>query len=100
MFIGVGRYELFIPASGSLKDKRQVLRRVTTAVQQRLRVAIAEVAHQDLWQRSAIGVACVAESNSHCRKLLQEIEKTIARSAIDGAEIVDRTIEIVALDDL
>lgn len=100
MFIGVGRYELFIPASGSLKDKRQVLRRVTTAVQQRLRVAIAEVAHQDLWQRSALGVACVAESTSHCRKLLQEIEKTIARSAIDGAEIVDRRIEIVALDDL
>jgi uncharacterized protein YlxP (DUF503 family) len=100
MFIGVGRYELFIPASASLKDKRQVLRRVTTAVQQRLKVAIAEVAHQDLWQRSAIGVACVAESTSHCRKLLQEIEKTIARSAIDGAEIVDRTIEIVAMEDL
>jgi uncharacterized protein len=100
MFIGVGRYELFIPASASLKDKRQVLRRVTTAVQQRLKVAIAEVAHQDLWQRSALGVACVAESTSHCRKLLQEIEKTIARSAIDGAEIVDRTIEIVAMEDL
>jgi uncharacterized protein len=100
MFIGVGRYELFIPASGSLKDKRQVLRRVTTAVHQRLRVAVAEVDHQDLWQRSAIGVACVAESTSHCRKLLQEIEKTIARSAIDGAEIVDRTIEIVAMEDL
>jgi uncharacterized protein len=100
MFIGVGRYELFIPASASLKDKRQVLRRVTTAVQQRLKVAIAEVAHQDLWQRSAIGVACVAESTSHCRKLLQEIEKTIARSAVDGAEIVERTIEIVAMEDL
>jgi uncharacterized protein YlxP (DUF503 family) len=100
MFIGVGRYELFIPASASLKDKRQVLRRVTTAVQQRLKVAIAEVAHQDLWQRSALGVACVAESTSHCRKLLQEIEKTIARSAIDGAEIIDRTIEIVAMEDL
>jgi uncharacterized protein len=100
MFIGVGRYELFIPASGSLKDKRQVLRRVTSAVQQKLRVSVAEVAHQDLWQRSAIGVACVAESTSHCRKLLQEIEKTIARSAIDGAEIVDRTIQIVAMEDL
>jgi uncharacterized protein YlxP (DUF503 family) len=65
-----------------------------------MKVAIAEVAHQDLWQRSALGVACVAESTSHCRKLLQEIEKTIARSAVDGAEIVDRTIEIVAMEDL
>ncbi|MGH2787996.1 MAG: DUF503 domain-containing protein [Actinomycetota bacterium] len=100
MFIGVGRYELFIPASASLKDKRQVLRRVTTAVQQRLKVAVAEVAYQDLWQRSAIGVACVAESMTHCRKLLQEVEKTISRAAIDGAEIVDRAIEIVAMEDL
>jgi uncharacterized protein YlxP (DUF503 family) len=100
MFIGVGRYELFIPASASLKDKRQVLRKVTNAVQQRLKVAVAEVAYQDLWQRSAIGVACVAESMTHCRKLLQEVEKTISRSAIDGAEIVDRAIEIVAMEDL
>jgi uncharacterized protein len=100
MFIGVGRYELFIPASSSLKDKRQVLRSVTATVQQKLKVAVAEVAYQDLWQRSAIGVACVAESMAHCRKLLQEVEKAIARSAINGAEIVDRTIEVVALEDL
>ena len=100
MFIGVARYELFIPASVSLKDKRQVLRKVTTVVRNKFNVSIAEVDYQDLWQRAALGVSCVAESTGHCRKVLQEVEKAIARSAIDGAEIVDRSVEVVSGDDL
>jgi uncharacterized protein YlxP (DUF503 family) len=100
MFIGVGRFELFIPASESLKDKRQVLRSVTSVVRKKLNVSIAEVDHHDLWQRTAFGVGCVAESVAHCRKVLQEVEKTIARSSLDQAEIVDRSIEVVAMSDL
>lgn len=100
MFIGVGRYELFIPASRSLKDKRQVLRSVTQTVQKRFNVAIAEVDFQDKWQRAALGVSCVAESIGQCRKVLQEVEKAIGRAAIGGADITDRTIEFVTLDDI
>lgn len=100
MFIGIGRFELFIPASASLKDKRHVLRSVTQKVSNRFNVSVAEVEFQDLWQRTALGVACVAESAGHCRKVLQEVEKAIGRSAIDGAEIVDRSIDVVALEDL
>ncbi len=36
----------------------------------------------------------------HCRKVLQEVEKAVGRAAIDGAEIVDRSIEIVSWEDL
>lgn len=100
MFIGIGRFELFIPASTSLKDKRQVLRSVTQSIQKRFNVAVAEVDYQDKWQRAAVGVSCVAESIGHCRKVLQEVEKAIARAAIDGAEINDRYIDVVSLDDL
>ncbi len=100
MFIGIGRYEMFIPASTSLKDKRQVTRAVTQSVRKRFNVAIAEVDHLDLWQRTAFGVSCIAESMGHCRDVLQEVEKAIARSAIDGGEIIDRSIEIVAMEDL
>lgn len=100
MFIGVGRYEIFIPASSSLKDKRRVLRSVTQSVRHRFNVSIAEVDHLDLWQRAAFGVSCVAGSSDHCRKVLQEVEKAIGRAAIDGAELVDRTVEIRSLDDL
>ena len=100
MFVGIARFELFIPSSTSLKDKRQVLRKVTTVVRNKFNVSIAEVEYQDLWQRAAFGVTCVAESIGHCRKVLQEVEKAIARSAIDGAEIVDRSVEVVSAEDL
>lgn len=100
MFIGIARYELFIAASSSLKDKRQVLRSVTTHVRNRFNVAIAEVDHQDLWQRAALGVSCVAESTGHCQQVLQEVEKTISRAIIGSAEIVDRQTNFLAMDDL
>lgn len=100
MFIGIARFDLFIPASGSLKDKRQVLRSVTAGIKPRFNVSIAEVDYQNLWQRAAVGVSCVAESGGHCRKVLQEVEKTIGRLAIDGAEIIDRSIDVIALEDL
>src|SRR5687767_14249750 len=100
MFIGIGRFELFIPASSSLKDKRHVVRSVKQTVSNKFNVSIAEVEFQDLWQRAALGVTCVAESAGHCRKVLQEVEKAIGRSALDGAEIVDRHLDVVALEDL
>lgn len=100
MFIGVGRFELYIPASRSLKDKRGILRRVQASVRPKFNVSIAEVEFQDLWQRAAFGVTCVAESAGHCRKVMQEVEKALGRSAVDGAEIVDRSVQVVALEDL
>lgn len=100
MFVGIGRYELFLPSSGSLKDKRQVLRAVVMHVRKKFNVSIAEVEHQDLWQRAAFGVTCVSESITQCRKVMQEVEKAIGRAALQGGEIVDRSLDIVSLEDL
>ena len=100
MFIGMARFELFIPASESLKDKRRVVKSISTVVRNKLNVSIAEVDHQELWQRAAFGISCVSESISHCRQVIQEVEKLIGRAAIDGAEIVDRSMEFVSMDDV
>lgn len=100
MFIGVARFELYIPSSSSLKDKRQVLRPVIDVVRRKLNVSISEVDYQDLWQRAALGVACASGSPAQCRRVLQEVEKAIGRAALDGGEIVDRVIEVVAMDDI
>lgn len=100
MFVGVARFELFIPAARSLKDKRRVLRSISQNVKNKHVVAIAEVDHQDLWQRSALGVSCVSSTMSQCRKIVQEVEKTVGRAAIDGAEITSREIRFASLEDL
>ena len=44
--------------SQSLKDKRMVLRRLKDRLRA-LNVAVAEVAHQDLWQRAGLGIVTV-----------------------------------------
>ncbi|MDP9066841.1 MAG: DUF503 domain-containing protein [Actinomycetota bacterium] len=99
MYVGVARFELFIPASSSLKDKRQVVRSVIAAVRNKFNVAVAEVDHQDLWQRCALGVSCVSESAGQCRKVLQEVEKVVGRSVLGSAEIIDRSIDVVDMED-
>ncbi len=100
MFIGLARFDIFIPHSGSLKAKRQVLRPVVDRLRKGLNVSVAEVDHQDLWQRAALGVSCVSSSSDQCRKLMQEAEKIVARAALDGAEIVDRSVQVVTMEDL
>jgi uncharacterized protein len=100
MFVGVARFELFIPESSSLKTKRGVLRSVIAGAQNKFNASVAEVEYQDLWQRSAVGVSCVSDSILHCRKMLQEIERSIARSSVGVAEITGVTVEVVSLEDL
>lgn len=100
MYIGVGRFELHIPAARSLKDKRQVVRSVVQTVRHRFPVGVAEVDHQDLWQRSAIGITCVAGTMSHAHELMDEVERLIERVALDGAEVSGREIRFISEEDL
>jgi hypothetical protein len=81
------RFELFVPESHSLKEKRAVLRPIVDGLRHRFRVSVAEVDHQDTWQRAAIAVAVVAESDGHLREILTNIERHIASAA--DVEILD-----------
>ncbi len=73
MFVGIVRIELHIPAAGSLKAKRQVVRSLKERIQARVHAAVAEVDHQDLWQRAALGVAVVSADGGHVREMLQAV---------------------------
>jgi uncharacterized protein YlxP (DUF503 family) len=53
-FVAVLRIELFFPDAGSLKAKRAELKAVKAGLQQRFGAAVAEVAHQDAWQRATL----------------------------------------------
>lgn len=100
MYIGIARFELFIPASRSLKDKRQVLRSLFQTVRNRFNVAVAEVGFQDKWQRASVGITCVSGSTRHCRAMLEEVERAVVRAVVPSAEVVDRDLQVVALEDL
>jgi uncharacterized protein YlxP (DUF503 family) len=78
MTVALLSVELFLPMSQSLKDKRMVLRRLKDRLGV-LNVAIAEVAHQDLWQRAGLGIVSVGSSDEMAEqsltKALAEIER-------------------------
>jgi len=90
MVVGVLRLTLYIHGARSLKDKRQVLRKVVDRVRARYNVAIAEVGDQDIWQTAVVGVCAVANDHSFVNEVLDKI----VRDAGQIAEVVKREMEI------
>ena len=78
MTVALLSVELFLPMSQSLKDKRMVLRRLKDRLKA-LNVAVAEVAHQDLWQRAGLAVVTVGSSSASVEELLQSAAREIDR---------------------
>ncbi|GAB4245590.1 MAG: hypothetical protein Kow00122_02370 [Thermoleophilia bacterium] len=58
--MGILSVELHFGEAGSLKAKRQCLRRMRDTLTRRHGVSFAEVGYQDLWQRSQVVVAVAA----------------------------------------
>jgi uncharacterized protein YlxP (DUF503 family) len=94
MHAAATRFDLHIPHSRSLKSKRAAIRPIVDGLRHRFRVSVAEVDHQDQWQRSAIAVAVVAESDGHLREVLTAVERFVA--AAPDVEVLDvETAELV-----
>jgi uncharacterized protein YlxP (DUF503 family) len=70
--------ELFLPGARSLNDKRMVLRRLKDRLKA-LNVAVAEVAHQDVWQRAGLAVATVATDDAGAEAMLSSALREIER---------------------
>ena len=83
MVVALLSVELHIGHSQSLKDKRMVLRRIKDRLQ-KFNVAVAEVEHQDLWQRSTLGIVSICSDHLILEQTLnavvEETEKIIAGS--------------------
>lgn len=77
MYAAAVVYELFIPDCHTLKQKRGVVRPIVDGLHRRFRVASAEVAQQDKWQRADIGVAVIADSESHVLDVLGQCERFV-----------------------
>lgn len=69
------RVELRIPDAHSLKDKRGKLKPVIAELKKRFGVSVAEVDHQELWQRATLGVAVVAPQAGQLQRLAHSMER-------------------------
>jgi uncharacterized protein YlxP (DUF503 family) len=92
MTVALLSLELFLPMSRSLKDKRMVLRRLKDRMNA-FNVAVAEVAHQDLWQRAGLGVVTVSTSDEHAEQTLDAVMREIDR--LEPGVVTDSRVEFL-----
>lgn len=78
MHIGVMEVVLHIPHATSLKDKRQVVRRIKDRTRNRFNVSMAETGGQNTWQSCELAFSMVATTKvaieREFSKLLAKIE--------------------------
>jgi uncharacterized protein YlxP (DUF503 family) len=73
MIVGVVNFELHLPESRSLKDKRRVIKSLIDRIFQRYRVSIAETGFHELHQRAEISIAVVTQKEADLQKMMEHI---------------------------
>jgi uncharacterized protein YlxP (DUF503 family) len=86
MIVGVLTFEIFIPSSESLKEKRFVLKSLKDRLKNKFNVSVAEIGFHDKWQRAEVGVAMIGNDQGHVQQSLQQIFQYIDNS--DSYEIL------------
>jgi len=69
--------EIFIPASHSLKEKRQVIRRIKDKLKNGYNVSFSEIDYHDKWQRAEFGFVTIAKNRITVDKRLDRIQRMI-----------------------
>jgi uncharacterized protein len=93
MPVGLLTLELHIPDAQSLKDKRQVLRSLKDKLRRKFNVAVAELDHQDVWQRSVVGIVTLSNEERHVQESLQKVLDEA--DGILGSFLISQKFEIV-----
>lgn len=89
-FVVLLRVHLYFPESGSLKAKRSELNSVKAHLRQRMGASVAEVAHQDSWQRSTLAVALAGGSAGRCEDAADAICRALDARFPQGVRVERR----------
>jgi uncharacterized protein YlxP (DUF503 family) len=90
LFVAVLRVHLHFPESGSLKAKRSELNSIKAHLRQRHGASIAEVEHQDTWQRSTLAVALVGRSATVAEERADDVGRYLDARLPQGARVERR----------
>ncbi|NLW92205.1 MAG: DUF503 domain-containing protein [Syntrophomonadaceae bacterium] len=96
MFVAYGFVDLHLPYSHSLKDKRGLLQGVSSRIRKRFYISLAEIDHQELWQRSRFGFSAVAKDMATLNLIVNSIRESFENYS-DQLEVIDFMCQIVSL---
>lgn len=86
----IQNWDLHLEGCHSLKDKRAILQSLKAGLRKQLNVAVAEVEHQDLWQRAGIACATVGSDRRVVDETLRAADRLI--EGTDGVRIMDTVV--------
>ncbi|MBI4680664.1 MAG: DUF503 domain-containing protein [Nitrospirota bacterium] len=93
MIVGLLSLELHLPESNSLKSKRMIIKSLKDRIRNKFNVSIAEVDANDLWQRSVLGVACVANETKIINAILNEVRSIVLDTP--SIQLIDSSMEML-----
>ncbi|HVF78361.1 MAG TPA: DUF503 domain-containing protein [Solirubrobacteraceae bacterium] len=82
---------LHFPDAGSLKAKRKDLASVKAQLHGRMGVTVAEVGHQDVWQRATLAAALTGGSVNHLEGATDRVERFLLERFPESCR-VERTV--------
>jgi uncharacterized protein len=91
--VALGMVELHLPDVGSLKGKRHVLRGLKERVRAKFECSVAEVDHQDMWQRATLALAYVSADARHANEVVSKAMDYI-EDHVEG-RVLDTSVEIL-----
>ena len=92
--VGLCILSLHLPAVGSLKQKRQILRSLKDRLRGQFNVSVAEIDHQDLWQRATLGIVGIASARVPLEQMFQSIQGEVERRL--PGELLDCHVEFLS----
>lgn len=94
MNIGICTIKCRMPENSSLKDKRQVIKSITSRLQNKFNISVAEIDDNDRWQLATIGICCISNDKRYTNTVLSNVVNFVEGSRFE-LEILDYEIEII-----
>ena len=93
MNVGILQFEIYIPGSHSLKEKRGVVKSLKDRARQKFNLAIAEVDDHDLLQKATLGAVTVGVDAKIVQQTMQKLLGFVRE--FRESEIGDHQLEIL-----
>lgn len=91
--VGLLKIDIHLPESGSLKEKRVVLRSIKDKIRNNFNVSISESDNHDKWQLATFGIACVANDKRYLDGVLNKVKNFFERNR--HIVVIDCQLEIL-----
>ena len=92
MHVATCQIQLGLDGVGSLKEKRRIVKSITSRLSNEFNIAVAEVDLNDVWQSAVIGVAAVGNDAGLLHSVMEGVVDWIDRNRVN-AYVVDYGIE-------